>query len=459
MLRRNWAQVMTRSSKALFGPIMLIASIVYGADYIVGQKCSECQRLLKVHPIATVPRPHTHYIHGSRVITGGGPHGEWASLRILVSNAGPPCSKDPLLPSLAADSVSRDIQVSNLAQFGASASVTTAYSDPNVLISASGPSCSINLWAKQLLTAIERTHPIVTNWRSAWMAQVDAWREAPRQFAWALARATFALPELPHYSRARPEVVISAEQVRQWRVQRYRPSSFTFALSGADIKDVVPAISVLPAASQETFSCNAGNSSGLPFPVEIISAGGDIETIHLIAQTQLRNKKAIVATEVANRILGMPAESRLRSLIRERYGLSYEVDSRFFPKDLGRPWIITVSTPSHNFSSTLKAVARVLRDLALDGPSDRELLQAKLGLVYSGIVRADTPEGATALFLEQPTEEELVEYAPKISNDDVKLVIRSAFFATTPRVVAVGDEHFLRNHQVDMVTLTQANGG
>jgi zinc protease len=81
---------------------------------------------------------------------------------------------------------------------------------------------------------------------------------------------------------------------------------------------------------------------------------------------------------VGNYILGGGAMvSRLSNEIREKRGLSYNVNSELMPLPAEGPFVISLSTKTSQREKALEITEKTLADFVNDGPTEKELTAAK----------------------------------------------------------------------------------
>ena len=122
----------------------------------------------------------------------------------------------------------------------------------------------------------------------------------------------------------------------------------------------------------------------LPTPVEPKAGETHIEfpskqTHLMLAQLGIdRNDPDFAALSLGNSVLGGGGfGSRLMTEVREKRGLTYGISSGFTPMQAQGPFMIGLQTRAELSENTLKLVQDIVRDFLANGPTQKELDDAK----------------------------------------------------------------------------------
>lgn len=190
----------------------------------------------------------------------------------------------------------------------------------------------------------------------------------------------------PSEGTAQTITPITIAQLKAFHAHAYAAGNVVIALVGDLSRDEAQAV-----AAQVSASLPKGPAlAKMPTPVEPKAGQTHIEfpskqTHLMLAQLGItRNDPDFAALSLGNSILGGGGfGSRLMTEVREKRGLSYGVTSGFTPMQTQGPFLIGLQTRAELSENTLKLVQDIVRDFLADGPTQKELDDAKRELAGS----------------------------------------------------------------------------
>jgi len=179
---------------------------------------------------------------------------------------------------------------------------------------------------------------------------------------------------------------ITIAQLKAFHAKAYAAGNAVIALVGDLSRDEAQAI-----AAQVSASLPKGPAlAKLPTPVEPKAGETHIEfpskqTHLMLAQLGItRDDPDFAALSLGNSVLGGGGfGSRLMTEVREKRGLTYGVSSGFTPMQTQGPFMIGLQTRAELSENTLKLVQDIVRDFLANGPTQKELDDAKRELAGS----------------------------------------------------------------------------
>lgn len=179
---------------------------------------------------------------------------------------------------------------------------------------------------------------------------------------------------------------ITLAQLKAFHAKAYAAGNAVIALVGDLSRDEAQAI-----AAQVSASLPKGPAlAKLPTPAEPKAGETHIEfpskqTHLMLAQLGIkRNDPDYAALSLGNSVLGGGGfGSRLMTEVREKRGLTYGVSSGFTPMQTQGPFMIGLQTRAELSENTLKLVQDIVRDFLANGPTQKELDDAKRELAGS----------------------------------------------------------------------------
>ncbi|WP_095101020.1 pitrilysin family protein [Pseudomonas sp. Irchel 3A5] len=179
---------------------------------------------------------------------------------------------------------------------------------------------------------------------------------------------------------------ITLAQLKAFHAKAYAAGNVVIALVGDLSRDEAQAI-----AAQVSASLPKGPAlAKLPTPAEPKAGETHIEfpskqTHLMLAQLGIkRNDPDYAALSLGNSVLGGGGfGSRLMTEVREKRGLTYGVSSGFTPMQTQGPFMIGLQTRAELSENTLKLVQDIVRDFLANGPTQKELDDAKRELAGS----------------------------------------------------------------------------
>jgi zinc protease len=179
---------------------------------------------------------------------------------------------------------------------------------------------------------------------------------------------------------------ITLAQLKAFHSRAYAAGNAVIALVGDLSRDEAQAM-----AAQVSASLPKGPAlAKLPTPVEPKAGETHIEfpskqTHLMLAQLGItRNDPDFAALSLGNSVLGGGGfGSRLMTEVREKRGLTYGVSSGFTPMQTQGPFMISLQTRAELSENTLKLVQDIVRDFLANGPTQKELDDAKRELAGS----------------------------------------------------------------------------
>lgn len=191
-----------------------------------------------------------------------------------------------------------------------------------------------------------------------------------------------------HPSEGTAETIkpITLAQLKAFHARAYAAGNTVIALVGDLSRDEAQAV-----AAQVSASLPKGPAlAKLPTPAEPKAGETHIEfpskqTHLMLAQLGIkRNDPDYAALSLGNSILGGGGfGSRLMTEVREKRGLTYGVSSGFTPMQTQGPFMIGLQTRAELSENTLKLVQDIVRDFLANGPTQKELDDAKRELAGS----------------------------------------------------------------------------
>jgi zinc protease len=190
----------------------------------------------------------------------------------------------------------------------------------------------------------------------------------------------------PSEGTAQTITPITIAQLKAFHAHAYAAGNVVIALVGDLSRDEAQAV-----AAQVSASLPKGPAlAKMPTPVEPKAGQTHIEfpskqTHLMLAQLGItRNDPDFATLSLGNSILGGGGfGSRLMTEVREKRGLSYGVTSGFTPMQTQGPFLIGLQTRAELSENTLKLVQDIVRDFLADGPTQKELDDAKRELAGS----------------------------------------------------------------------------
>lgn len=179
---------------------------------------------------------------------------------------------------------------------------------------------------------------------------------------------------------------ITIAQLKAFHAKAYAAGNAVIALVGDLSRDEAQAV-----AAQVSASLPKGPAlAKLPTPVEPKAGETHIEfpskqTHLMLAQLGItRDDPDFAALSLGNSVLGGGGfGSRLMTEVREKRGLTYGVSSGFTPMQTQGPFMIGLQTRAELSENTLKLVQDIVRDFLANGPTQKELDDAKRELAGS----------------------------------------------------------------------------
>jgi zinc protease len=184
------------------------------------------------------------------------------------------------------------------------------------------------------------------------------------------------------------------------------------------------------------------------------AAGGDIAVPMVIPQTVIqmggaglkRDDPDFIPASVASYILGGGAfSSRLYKEIREKRGLAYSIDLSLVPLDHAGAVLVGTSTRADHADTVIALVEDEIRRFAKEGPTDKELADAKDYLIGSYPLRFDTSREIAGQLLGIQLDHLGIDYIDKrndliaaVTIDDVRRAAARLFGDDKMIVVRVG---------------------
>jgi len=191
-----------------------------------------------------------------------------------------------------------------------------------------------------------------------------------------------------HPSEGTAETIkpVTLAQLKAFHSKAYAAGNAVIALVGDLSRDEAEAM-----AAQVSASLPKGPAlAKLPTPVEPKAGETHIEfpskqTHLMLAQLGItRNDPDFAALSLGNSVLGGGGfGSRLMTEVREKRGLTYGVSSGFTPMQTQGPFMISLQTRAELSENTLKLVQDIVRDFLANGPTQKELDDAKRELAGS----------------------------------------------------------------------------
>jgi zinc protease len=190
----------------------------------------------------------------------------------------------------------------------------------------------------------------------------------------------------PSEGTAQSITPITLAQLKAFHARAYAAGNAVIALVGDLSRDEAQAI-----AAQVSASLPKGPAlAKLPAPVEPKAGETHIEfpskqTHLMLAQLGIdRNDPDFAALSLGNSVLGGGGfGSRLMTEVREKRGLTYGISSGFTPMQAQGPFMIGLQTRAELSENTLKLVQDIVRDFLANGPTQKELDDAKRELAGS----------------------------------------------------------------------------
>jgi zinc protease len=179
---------------------------------------------------------------------------------------------------------------------------------------------------------------------------------------------------------------ITIAQLKAFHTKAYAAGNAVIALVGDLSREEAQAV-----AAQVSASLPKGPAlAKLPTPVEPKAGETHIEfpskqTHLMLAQLGItRDDPDYAALSLGNSVLGGGGfGSRLMTEVREKRGLTYGVSSGFTPMQTQGPFMIGLQTRAELSENTLKLVQDIVRDFLANGPTQKELDDAKRELAGS----------------------------------------------------------------------------
>jgi zinc protease len=144
-----------------------------------------------------------------------------------------------------------------------------------------------------------------------------------------------------------------------------------------------------------------------------------------------RNDPNFMAGYVVSHILGGGSSSRLYREVREKRGLAYSVHESLLWMDHSAVFVGNTGTRADRAGETVDAVAREIRRMAEDGPTQQELDEAKSYLKGSQMLALDTSSKLASALLQYQLDRLPIDYIEKrnaivdaVTLDDVKKAAR-----------------------------------
>jgi zinc protease len=113
-----------------------------------------------------------------------------------------------------------------------------------------------------------------------------------------------------------------------------------------------------------------------------------------------RNDPNFMAAFVVNHILGGGSGSRLYREVREKRGLAYSISDSLVWMDHSALFVGSTGTRADRAGETVDALTREIRRMALDGPTEQELAEAKSYLKGSRMLSLDTSSKLASAMLQ-----------------------------------------------------------
>ena len=190
----------------------------------------------------------------------------------------------------------------------------------------------------------------------------------------------------PSEGTAQSITPITIAQLKAFHAKAYAAGNAVIALVGDLSREEAQAV-----AAQVSASLPKGPAlAKLPAPAEPKAGETHIEfpskqTHLMLAQLGIkRDDPDFAALSLGNSVLGGGGfGSRLMTEVREKRGLTYGVSSGFTPMQAQGPFMISLQTRAELSENTLKLVQDIVRDFLANGPTQKELDDAKRELAGS----------------------------------------------------------------------------
>jgi len=127
----------------------------------------------------------------------------------------------------------------------------------------------------------------------------------------------------------------------------------------------------------------------------------------------MRHDPDFMAAYVVNHILGGGSSSRLYKEVREKRGLAYSVFESLLWMDHSALFVGNTGTRADRAGETIDAVAREIRKMAEDGPTQEELDVAKSYLKGSQMLALDTSSKLASALLQYQLDKLPIDYIEK----------------------------------------------
>ncbi|MGP2492331.1 M16 family metallopeptidase [Mesorhizobium sp. PUT5] len=159
-----------------------------------------------------------------------------------------------------------------------------------------------------------------------------------------------------------------------------------------------------------------------------------------------RNAPDFYAAALMNQILGGGTfTSRLFREVREKRGLAYNISSALADYDHASALVVATATRSDRAAETLAVIRDVVRDMAVNGPTEQDLAAAKAYLVGAyAINNLDSSSSIASTLVELQLDRLGIDYIQRragllnaVTLDEVKAAARKLLSAE-PTVMAVG---------------------
>ncbi|WP_397450468.1 M16 family metallopeptidase [Pseudomonas sp. NA-150] len=252
----------------------------------------------------------------------------------------------------------------------------------------------------------------------------------------------------PSEGTAKSVTPITVAQLKAFHAKAYAAGNAVIALVGDLSRAEAEAIA-------EQVSSALPKGPALPKITEPVEPKAGLTHIEFNAkQTHLmlaqlgidRNDTDYVALTLGNSILGGGGfGSRLMSEVREKRGLTYGVSSGFTPMQVQGPFMIGLQTRAELSENTLKLVQDIVHDFLANGPTQKELDDAKREL--SGSFPLSTASNSDIVgqlgaigFYDLPLTylEDFMQQAQSITVEQVKAAMNKHLSADKMVIVTVG---------------------
>ncbi len=256
---------------------------------------------------------------------------------------------------------------------------------------------------------------------------------------------------------------IGGPEFTSYMARHYRPSAMVLAVGGdvdqARVRELADTYLPLPSGGEPPQFAPAVETQTRP---QVIVRAKDIEQVHLCLglRSFARTHPDRYALKLLSVALGENMSSRLFQQVREKRGLSYDIQSSLNPfRDTGA-LVISAGVHAKRLTETLEVILSECRAVASEGLGDEELERAR-EYVLGGLVMGTEKTFRNMMWAAEhlidegqiPTPGEIMDRIQRVTPGDIRRVAQTLFAGARLNAAFLGPVREKREALLQTVTL------